>query len=87
MSNDQIREIVERVTAEMQGEAVKHEKEFGVGSLTEHLERFREDGLREAWTITYTTANSEVGKLREAWSISYTTANSEVERAGSEQGN
>ncbi|MEU0119417.1 hypothetical protein ABZ137_38500 [Streptomyces bobili] len=85
--DDKIREIVERVTAQVRSEAAGYEDAFSVGALTDHLQKFSRDGLDSAWSISYTTAASEAELKRAsdmAWSISYTTAASEAELRSAE---
>lgn len=86
MNEDQIRKIIEKVAAEVNQEATRFEKSFGVSDLTSHFKGLSKAGLDNAWTITYTTSDAAIKPNNElinprfdsAWSISYSTSDASI---------
>ncbi len=77
MNQKEIRQIVERVTAEIDADVLRSRKTFRVPDVLGQMEDFG-TSLDKAWSISYSTAsavaNLERPGLNEAWSISYSTA-------------
>ncbi|MGJ8536333.1 MAG: hypothetical protein ACSHW2_04205 [Parasphingopyxis sp.] len=82
-SAKEMREIVDRVSAEVMSEMKVGEKGFGVSDLAASLKEMT-DSPQEAWTIIYSTADakfagrSDLANPASAWSISYSTTDAAI---------
>lgn len=87
-SEQEVKDIVARVTADVMRESQSKEATFKVADLTAHVTDIVK-GADAAWTITYSTAAATLGeaspRLRGtevAWSISYSTASAALADRG-----
>lgn len=89
-SAKEMREIVDRVSAEVMSEVKAGERGFSVGDLAASLEEMG-NSPQEAWSISYSTTDAKVSGRPDlvnpasAWSISYSTADAAVRGIGAEK--
>ncbi|RED15294.1 hypothetical protein [Parasphingopyxis lamellibrachiae] len=82
-SAKEMREIVDRVSAEVMSEMKTGENGFSVGDLAASLKEMT-DSPQEAWSISYSTTDAKIAARpglanpASAWSISYSTADAAV---------
>ena len=63
ISSDELRQVIERVTAEVAQETKGNEvKTFGVADLRSHLSDLAKVGGAQAWTISYSTSSASIEK-------------------------
>ncbi len=82
MNEDQMKELVARVTKEVAGEIKQAEIDRGISisELRDHAKDLGGGKLDSAWTISYNTSDNIAGNLTDrvgpaAWTISYNTSN------------
>ncbi|MES3098339.1 hypothetical protein [Sphingomonas faeni] len=89
MPNEQeINDIVARVSAQVLREAKSSEQVFRIGDLSTHVIDLGKGG-EAAWTVTYSTAAAQLGdasRIRPldqlAWTISYSTSKAALTERG-----
>lgn len=93
-SEQDINDIVTRVSAQVLSEVKGRETLFRVGDLHNHITDFGKGG-EVAWEVTYKTSSAQLGeditRIRPlddiAWSISYSTSKPTLTERGIEQKN
>jgi len=88
ITSEKVRELVERVLAEVGDEVKGQEKAFGVADLHTSVAGLAKVGGLSAWEISYKTTHASLERAQElarlgaksAWEISYKTTSSVIEK-------